>query len=84
MKPGPYFGNERNQCEGILELERPFGRLVPKHNHTEEAARPAAESSEHHEAKLGHPQAGTLRAPFVDSEHQKRHRGEGGEPNSCK
>jgi hypothetical protein len=37
VKPNQNFGNERNQRENILELECPFGGLVPEHNHAEQS-----------------------------------------------
>ena len=81
MKPNPDFGNERNQRESILELECPFGGLVPEHNHAKQTTGPAAERTQHHEDGFGHAPARMLRTPFVESEHEKCRRIECGEPD---
>ena len=83
-KPRPDFGGERNQRERILELERPFGGLVPKHNHAKQTAGPATECTKHGEKRFRDAAAGLRCAPFVEAEDEECHRAECGEPDGGK
>ena len=46
MKPRPDFSGERNQRQGILELEHPLGGFVPEHAHAHQTAGPTADRSQ--------------------------------------
>lgn len=81
VEPNPDFGGKREQREKILELEGPLGGLVPEHYHAQQSTGPAAERTQHHQGEFGDAPAETVRAPFIESKHEKGHRTEGGEPD---
>ena len=84
MPPNPDFGSKRNQREGIFELERPFGGLVPEHHHADEPTDPAAKRAEYHKGEFRYALTGTERFPFVETKREECHRAERGEPDGGK
>jgi hypothetical protein len=81
VKPNPDFRGKRNQAEKIFQLECPLRSLMPEDHHAKQSTQPAAERTQHHQDEFRHAPAGTLRTPFIESEHEKGHRTEGSEPD---
>lgn len=80
MQPGPDFGGEGKEGEGVFKFEGPLGGFVAEDGHAEEAAGPAADGSEESQGKFRDARAGTGGAPFVVAEGQEGDHAPGGEP----
>jgi len=82
MQPEPDFRSERNEGEGVLELERPTDGFVAEEIHAQQTTGPTAQRTEQNQGHLRNPLAGTTGAPFIKTEREQRHGIEYGEPEN--